>query len=72
MTRAKNVAEGQAAPAAGVAQDGYKALMAGEHRVISGFKNKAQVTASNIIPNELVAANVHKQSAPVNGDERSK
>jgi short-subunit dehydrogenase len=72
MTRAKNVAEGQGANPADVARDGYKALLAGERKVISGLMNKAQVTMSNVIPDALVAANVHRQSAPVDGDERSK
>ncbi|MBF9236707.1 SDR family oxidoreductase [Hymenobacter sp. BT683] len=72
MTRAKNVADGQGADPADVAKDGYKALMAGQHKVISGLMNKVQVTASNIITDELVAANVHKQSAPVDGNESSR
>ena len=72
MTRAKNVAEGQPAPTVGVAQDGYKALMAGEKKVISGFKNKAQVTTSNIVPDALVAKQVHSESAPVDGNERAR
>ncbi len=73
MTRAKNVVEksGMAEPA-DVAKDGYQALMNGENRVISGLMNKVQVSASNVIPNELVAANVHSQSKPVDGDESAK
>lgn len=72
MTRAKIFAEGSRANPADVAKDGYKALMAGENRIISGFKNKVQVTTSNLLPDELVAANMHKQSAPVDGDESAK
>lgn len=72
MTQAKNVAGGQGADPADVAKDGYKALMAGQHKVISGAMNKVQVTASNIIPDEVVAANVHKQSAPVDGNESAR
>ncbi len=34
--------------------------------------NKVQVTASNVIPDELVAANVHSQSAPVDGNESAR
>lgn len=73
MTRAKNVAEksGMSSPA-DVAKDGYKALMAGENRVISGLMNKVQVTASNVLPDELVAANVHSQSKPVDGNESAR
>ena len=65
MTRAKNVAEGNPADPAGVAKDGYEALMAGEKRVISGFMNKVQVTVSNLIPDALVAAKIHQESKPV-------
>ncbi len=72
MTRATNVAEGQAAPAADVAKDGYKALMAGDKRVISGMRNKVQVSASNVLPNALVAAEVHRESKPVDGNESAK
>lgn len=66
MTQAKNVAEGNPADPAGVAKDGYKALMAGEKKVVSGFMNKVQVAASNVIPDALLAAKVHQESAPVN------
>lgn len=65
MTQAKNVAEGHPADPAGVAKDGYQALMAGEKRVISGFMNKVQVTVSNIIPDALVADKIHQESQPV-------
>ncbi|RZK20330.1 MAG: SDR family oxidoreductase [Hymenobacter sp.] len=69
MTRAKNVAEGGAASAADVAKDGYDALLKGEKKIVSGFMNKVQVAASNIIPEALLASQVHKQSAPVDGNE---
>ncbi|HEX8549750.1 MAG TPA: short-chain dehydrogenase, partial [Cytophagaceae bacterium] len=39
-----------------VASEGYKALLAGEHRVIVGMKNKAMVASSNLMPDELVTA----------------
>lgn len=70
MTRAKNVAEksGMMAPA-DVAKEGYQALKDGKNRVIAGFMNKAQVTTSNVIPDELVAAKVHNESRPIDGNE---
>lgn len=70
MTRAKNVAEksGMMEPA-DVAKEGYQALMDGKNRVIAGLMNKAQVTASNVIPDELVAAKIHSESRPIDGDE---
>ena len=72
MNQAKNVAEGGAMPAAEVAKDGYKALMNGDKRVIAGFMNNVQVAMSNILPDPLLAAIVHKQSAPVDGDESAR
>ena len=54
--------------AADVAKDGYEALMAGEDRIISGFKNKVQVTASNIIPDSAVAHTLYEQQKPVQND----
>lgn len=66
MTQAKNVVEGNPASPADVANDGYKALLAGERKIVSGFMNKVQVNASNIIPDSLVAAKVHQESKPVN------
>jgi short-subunit dehydrogenase len=50
---------------ADVAKDGYKALMAGEDRVISGFKNKLEVNAANLMPDSSVAHNLYEQQKPV-------
>ena len=72
MIQAKNVAEGGAMPAADVAKDGYKALMNGDKRVIAGFANNVQVAMSNVLPDPVLAAIVHKQSAPVDGDESAR
>lgn len=47
-----------------VAQDGFEALMKGDDMVISGLKNKAQIAASNITPDSLVAKTMLKQQAP--------
>ncbi len=48
-----------------VAKDGYDALMANEDRVISGFKNKTQVSVSNLMPDSAVAHNMYEQQKPV-------
>ncbi len=72
MERSKLVAEGSKADPAQVAKDGYEALLAGKDKVVSGFMNKVQVAISNVIPDSLVAANLHKQGAPVDGDESAK
>ena len=50
---------------ADVAKDGYNALMAGEDKVISGFKNKVQVNMSNLMPDSAVAHNMAEQQKPV-------
>ena len=70
MLEAKNVQDGKLADAGEVAKDGYDALMKGDDMVISGFKNKMQVAMSNILPDETVADNVHKQQAPKETSEK--
>lgn len=69
MERSKLVAEGKKADPADVAKDGYEALLAGKDKVISGFLNKVQVALSNVTPDLLVAANLHKMGAPVDDDK---
>ncbi len=44
-----------------VAKDGYKALMNGELKVVSGLMNKVQAAASNIIPDGALASTMHHQ-----------
>ena len=53
------------ANAADVAKDGYNALMSGDDKVVSGFKNKAQVTMANVTPDSMVADNMNKMQEPV-------
>ena len=48
-----------------VAKDGYQALMSGDDKVVSGLKNKIQAAMSNVTPDPIVAANMHKQQEPV-------
>lgn len=47
-----------------VAKDGYEALMSGEDKVVSGFKNKAQIAMSNVVPDTVLADQMKKQSEP--------
>lgn len=54
------------ADAADVAKDGYDALMAGKDKVVSGFKNKLQVTMSHILPDTMVAEQTKNQQEPAN------
>ncbi|HEX8019085.1 SDR family oxidoreductase [Mucilaginibacter sp.] len=56
--------EAMASPA-DVAKDGYEALMAGDDRVISGFKNKVQVNAANLMPDSNVAHTLYEQQKPI-------
>lgn len=65
MENSKAVKEGSLADPAGVAKDGYDALMAGDDKVISGIKNKVQVAMSNLMPESMVASTVEKQQQPV-------
>ncbi len=44
-----------------VAKDGYEALKKGESKIVSGLKNKLQVTMSNILPDSITTATVRKQ-----------
>jgi uncharacterized protein len=47
-----------------VAKDGYEALMSGDDKIISGFKNKAMVGMSNVMPEKLVAEQMNKMQEP--------
>jgi len=49
-----------------VAKDGYDALMKGDDKVVSGFKNKAMVASSNVMPDTMVAAQMEKMQEPRN------
>jgi uncharacterized protein len=47
-----------------VAKDGYEALMKGDDKIVSGFKNKAMVSMSNIMPDTMVAEQMNKLQQP--------
>jgi short-subunit dehydrogenase len=55
---------------ADVAKDGYKALMAGDDRVISGFKNKMEVNLTSVVPDSRVAHSVYEQQKPVEQEQQ--
>lgn len=63
-------AEHAKADPAVVAKDGYEALMAGDDRVISGFKNKVQVSAANLMPDSAVAHGINEQQKPVEQEQQ--
>jgi hypothetical protein len=47
-----------------VARDGYEALMSGDDKIISGFKNKIMVGMSNVMPESAVANQMNKMQEP--------
>jgi short-subunit dehydrogenase len=47
-----------------VAKDGYEALMKGDDKIVSGFKNKVMVSSSNIMPDTMVAEQMRKMQEP--------
>lgn len=53
-----------------VAKDGYEALMSGDDKVVSGFKNKLETTVGNLMPETTLANQVRKQQEPVNKDKK--
>jgi short-subunit dehydrogenase len=53
-----------------VARDGYQALMKGDDKIVSGLKNKAMVGLSNILPETMVAEQMHKMQGPKNEEEK--
>lgn len=44
-----------------VAMDGYKALMKGDRKVVSGLKNKIQAAMNNVLPDSVLAGMMEKQ-----------
>lgn len=71
MNNSKAVQDKEAmAPPADVAKEGYDALMAGEDRVIAGFKNSAQVHMANLMPDSSVAHTMYEQQQPVEQEQQ--
>jgi short-subunit dehydrogenase len=54
---------------ADVAKAGYKAMLAGEGDVVSGWKNKVQAAVANITPASLLAAQHRKMAEPGSADK---
>jgi len=53
-----------------VAADGYKALMKGKDKVVSGTKNKIQSLVSNLMPEKKLAESMRKQNSPADEIKR--
>lgn len=54
-----------------VADNGFKAMMAGESGVVSGWQNKLQVALSKVLPETMMAGQHAKQAAPGSGLNKS-
>ena len=52
-----------------VAKDGYNALMKGDDKIVSGFKNKAMLAAGNVIPDTMLAEQMNKMQQPREQEE---
>ena len=52
-----------------VAENGFKAMMAGDGGVVSGWQNKLQVALAKILPESVMAGQHAKQAAPGTGDK---
>lgn len=54
---------------ADVARTGWEAMLNGEHSVVHGLKNKAQVLASGVLSEAATAEMHRKQAEPGSGDK---
>lgn len=61
------VGQSDKADPAKVARDGYKAMLAGEDDIVSGFMNKVQAVFGDILPNDMVAQMHRKFAEPKHG-----
>jgi short-subunit dehydrogenase len=68
MVDTKEYQDHSLADPAEVAKDGYEALMSGDHRVVSGVKNKVMVGMMNSMPDSANAANMQKNIQPSDKD----
>ncbi len=64
MTQSKIVKEEELDDPAKVAKDGYEAMIKGEDKVISGWKNKMQVSMANMSTDSSAAEKMKKQQEP--------
>ena len=69
MEQSKIVQEGKLDDPVTVAKDGYEAMMKGDDKVISGWKNKMQVTMANMTSDSTAADKMKKQQAPDESDD---
>jgi hypothetical protein len=53
---------------ADVAENGFRAMMAGDGGIVSGFHNKMRVAAATVMPSETLAKQHTKMAAPGTAD----
>lgn len=63
-----NAGQGSKSDPADVAKDGYKALLAGDLQITSGFMNKVQSLFADILP-DAVVAQMHRRMAEPKSDK---
>ncbi|MCA1654239.1 MAG: SDR family NAD(P)-dependent oxidoreductase [Sphingomicrobium sp.] len=63
------VGEAKKDPPEDVAKTGWEAMLKGEHSVVHGLKNKAQVLASGVLSEATTAAMHRKQAEPGSGED---
>ena len=70
MLESKIVQENKLDAADEVAKAGYEALMSGDDKVVAGMKNKMQTAMAAVTPDNVLAAQMNKQQAPVDHDKK--
>jgi short-subunit dehydrogenase len=63
------VGQSDKADPADTAKTGWDAMLKGEHAVVDGTMNKAQVIASGVLPESVTAEMHRKQAEPGSGDD---
>lgn len=71
MTESKVVKGKELDDPAKVAEDGYKAMMAGDDMIVSGLKNKIKVASGNMMPDSMAADRMKKMQEPIGQEEES-
>ena len=63
------VGQSEKADPADTAKTGWEAMLDGEHAVVDGWMNKAQVLASGVLPESVTAEMHRKQAEPGSGEK---
>ena len=64
------IVDGKLSDPAKVAKDGYRALMEGDDKVVSGLMNKVLIAGSNILPDTMLAKQMDKMQEPGNHNDK--